>query len=89
MYNLSQIQIGIQSLHAAIEYSLKYGKDKEYQEWAKTHKTVILLNGGTSNNVQPGTMELNYMRLIDNKVKCAAFYEPDLNNSLSAIAFFG
>ncbi len=96
MYNLSPIQQGIQSLHAVVEYGLKYGKTKEYLEWAKTHKTVILLNGGTSNDgnrsyykvpKQPGTMEQHLRTLCANKIKCAAFYEPDLNYSLSAIAF--
>lgn len=96
MYNISPIQAGIQSLHAAIEYSLKYGKNKEYIDWAKKHKTVVILNGGTSNDgkksiygipAQFGSMENHYLALKSNKVKCAAFYEPDLNNAMSAIAF--
>jgi len=95
-YNISGIQQGIQSLHAAIEYSLKYGKDKEYIEWAKTHKTVIILNGGTSNDgtqsiygypAQQGSMEQHFQTLKDNKIKCAAFREPDLNYAMSSVAF--
>lgn len=96
MYNLSDIQKSIQSLHAVVEYQLKYGKDKEYQDWAKNHKTVIILNGGTSNKgthseygevKQLGSMEQHFQILKNNKIKCTAFYEPDLNHSMSAIAF--
>lgn len=96
MYNISPIQQGIQALHAVIEYFLKHWKDKEFWRWAKTHKTVILLNGGTSNKgkhseygepKQLGSMEQHFQNLKDNKIKCAAFYEPDLNHSMSSIAF--
>lgn len=104
MYNISEIQKSIQALHACVEYQLKYSKAKEYLDWAKKHKTVILLNGGTSNsgdlsmgesyrsyerleNIKEGTMEQHLQTLQENKIKCAAFYEPDLNYSLSAIAF--
>ncbi len=96
MYNLSPIQQGIQCLHAVIEYFLKHWKDKEFWRWAKSHKTVIILNGGTSNKgnhseygepKELGSMEQHLQKLKDNKIKCAAFYEPDLNHSMSAIAF--
>lgn len=95
-YNISAIQQGIQSLHACVEYSLKYGKDENYIEWAKTHKTVIILNGGTSNDgtqsvygypVHNGSMEQHFETLKANKIKCAAFREPDMNYATTAIAF--
>ena len=96
MYNLSQIQIGIQAGHAKDEYSLKFGKSFDYIEWINNHKTYIILNGGTSNDgnrsfykmpKQLGTMEQHLIALKKNKIKCTPFYEPDLNYSLSAIAF--
>ena len=97
MYNISDKQKGIQSIHANTEYHLKYPKCPEYHDWAKNYKTVIVLNGGTSNagkktkykNIKPqkGTMEMHLKELKKNKIKCAYFYEPDLNNSLSAITF--
>lgn len=96
MYNVSPIQQGIQALHAVVEYFLKHWKDKEFWRWARTHKTVILLNGGTSNKgthseygepKQLGSMEQHFQSLKDNKIKCAAFHEPDLNHSMSSIAF--
>jgi hypothetical protein len=59
-------------------------------------RVVLLLNGGTSNkghhseygeSKQLGSMEQHFNVLKENKIKCAAFYEPDLNHSMSAIAF--
>lgn len=97
-YNISPIQQSIQFGHAVVEYGLKYFKDKNYQEWAKNHKTFIILNGGTTNNLGEhhyhkwgeeniGSMQKHLIALIDNKIKYANFYEPDLNDSLTAIVF--
>ena len=82
MYNLSGIQKGIQAGHAAVEYGLKYGKTKIYKEFAKHHKTFILLAGGGSEDMLNREKELK-----DWGVDFASFNEPDLNNSISAIAF--
>lgn len=102
MYNLSGIQKGIQSYHAGIEYLLKYPKDKLFMEWARNHKTVYILNGGTSNEgvvdyidkkikkthlLSKGSMELHEEQLKKIGIKYAKFNEPDLNWSLSGIAF--
>jgi hypothetical protein len=82
MYNLSGIQKGIQAGHAAIEYELKHGNKKVYKDFATHHKTFILLDGGGSRDMESRMAELEYF-----KVDHAPFYEPDLNDSLSAIAF--
>jgi len=82
MYNLSGIQKGIQAGHAAVEYGLKYGGRKVYKNFAQYHKTFILLDGGGSED-----MKLRMEELESFEVDYATFYEPDLNNSLSAIAF--
>lgn len=96
IYQLSGIQQGIQFDHAKDEYAEKYGKNKEYLEYRKKHKTVIVLNGGTTNDgkrsyygvpKQTGTMEQHLETLRKNKIKCAPFYEPDLNYALTSIAF--
>lgn len=96
MYNISPIQQGIQCLHAVVEYFLKHWKDKEFWRWALKYKTVIILNGGTSNDGMLsnkafvptlGSMEQHFKTLKDNKIKCTCFNEPDLNYSMSAIAF--
>lgn len=91
MYNLSQIQIGIQSGHAQMEYALKYWENEDFQDWAQNHKTWIILNGGTSTHTVEydfiGTMEESESALKEAGIDLATFCEPDLNGSLSAIAF--
>ncbi len=82
MYNLSGIQKGIQSYHAGVEYGNKYSNDDNYKKWANEDKTVIILDGGGSNDMIERMKEL---RELD--VDYATFMEPDLNMSLSAIAF--
>jgi len=96
-YNISEIQKGIQFGHAVVEYALENADSTEYLEWARRWKTFIILNGGTSNHSMnryhhdesqfQGTMEDILGTLMQNEVKLATFYEPDLNDMLSAIAF--
>lgn len=81
-YNISEIQAGIQFGHAVVEYGLKHFNDDNYQEWAKNHKTFIILNGGTST-----TMVNNGLKLIEEDIKYTYFREPDLNDMLSAVVF--
>lgn len=92
MYNISPIQQGIQCLHSTVEYEILYGRHFEYQNWANIWKTVMILNGGTSNagdfNInEQGSMEMHKSFLIENRIRHACFYEPDLNNALSSICF--
>lgn len=51
-YYLSSIQQGIQNAHVISTMSVKYDKDTEqhriYEEWAKSHITTVLCNGGNS-----------------------------------------
>ena len=67
-----------------------------YNDWADNWKTFIILNGGTSNHSQnryhhvddfSGSMEKNGAELMANGIHIATFYEPDLNDMLSAIVF--
>ena len=96
MYNISPIQCGIQSAHSNMEYASEYWDNKDFQEWMKYHKTVILLNGGTSNAgdksvyglpVAKGSMEKHLETLLDNGILAVPFYEPDMNNCLTSISF--
>lgn len=100
LYNISPIQQGIQAYHAGIEFTLRYGHSNEYKQWAKYDKTVIILNGGTSNKegcsvydepfIVPnnfGSIEKHLNLLEVNSIKVIPFYEPDLNNATTAIAF--
>lgn len=96
-YNISEIQKGIQFGHAIVEYSLENFHTNEYLDWAKYWKTFIILNGGTSNHSANryheteeeyvGSMETILETLKENDVKVATFFEPDLNDMLSAIVF--
>jgi hypothetical protein len=82
MGNISGRQQGIQAGHAAVEYGLQYGNTKQYKDFAKYNKTFIVLDGGGSGDMLNREQELeNY------SVKFASFLEPDLNDSISAIAF--
>ena len=81
MYNLSGIQKGIQAGHAALEYVLKY-PDALTRDFIRNHKTFIILNGGTSGDMLNRMAELEEL-----KIDYAEFREPDLNDSVSAIAF--
>jgi hypothetical protein len=100
MYNISGIQAGIQSKHSGIELAMAHAgddvEDTDFLEWAKCHKTVILKNGGTSNNgkesyygyaPRKGSMEIHLETLLEMGIKAIPFYEPDLNYSMSSIDF--
>ena len=90
LYNISEIQKGIQFGHAVVEYSLKYGRQKDYLHWATKNKTFIILNGGTTNNSYEYEGSLNkheYTLKNVGKLKIATFNEPDLGDQLTAIVF--
>jgi len=88
-YNISPIQQGIQHGHAVVEYANKHKDDPEYQDWAKNWKTFIILNGGTTNTNKQrlGTMNRHLTTLKMMGVKVAPFFEPDLGDQLTGIAF--
>jgi hypothetical protein len=82
MYNLSGIQKGIQAGHAALEYANTFKDDPIYNEFIKDHKTFILLDGGGSGDMLDRALEVQNLN-----IQYEAFFEPDLNGSMSAIAF--
>ena len=102
-YNISPIQQGIQFGHAVVEYGQMIKKSNKsthvsrYNDWADNWKTFMILNGGTSNHSVNryhdseeefvGTMESNLLALKEAGVLIGEFYEPDLNDMLSAIVF--
>lgn len=49
-YYLSSLQKGLQTAHCVSDMSLL--NHNLYLEWAKSHKTVVILNGGNSGNLQ-------------------------------------
>jgi hypothetical protein len=62
-----------------------------FNKWRKKDKTFIILNGGTTNESTDdkwyGSMQKYRDTLYENGVIFAEFYEPDLNNTLTAIVF--
>lgn len=100
LYSLSGIQQGIQAGHAAVEYAYQFGDSDAFRQFALRDKTFILLNGGTSHGGNFSGLaypELGGMELLENTLTeledhyrqfhFAAFREPDLNDSLTALAF--
>jgi hypothetical protein len=88
-YNISAIQQGIQFGHAVVEYGLTNRADLVYNNWARNHKTFIILNGGTTNgnNCRLGTLNKAKLELEKAGVKIASFHEPDLGDQLTAVVF--
>lgn len=86
-YNISPIQQGIQFGHAVVEYGLEYFEDFDYQQWASNDKTFIILNGGTTNINNPGTLNAHQHTIESQEIKHANFFEPDLGDQLTAVVF--
>lgn len=97
-YQLTGIQKGIQFLHGVVEYSQMVniigGESLNiYNEWANNHKTVVLLNGGTTNhrndeNGLPfGTLNNHVLKLKEMQINFSTFNEPDLGDQLTAVVF--
>lgn len=80
--HLSSIQKAIQSAHVVVEYGLTYGDTPEYKQWAEKDKTLVVLDGGNSIDLDS----------IKDQLRCIGwpfevFYEPDMDNFMTAIAF--
>lgn len=86
---LNPMQKGIQSLHAVVEYGekMKSGNidaniKKAYNKWAKEDKTMIILDAGTSVDLNNAIYELMVLN-----VPYAVFYEEDLYGINTAVCF--
>jgi|TARA_R110000782_G_scaffold54693_2_gene115747 hypothetical protein len=92
-YNLSPIQQGIQFGHAVVEYQQNVRKleplESIYNKWAKSDKTFIILNGGTTNTnpEKLGSLNKSQIDLCLNGVITTEFFEPDLGDQLTAVVF--
>ena len=87
---LTGIQQGIQSGHAALEFALRYGRynpDHMIWDFIEKYKTWVILNGGTTNNKTIGTLNQIHDDLWENNIDHSLFYEPDLNDALTAVCF--
>ena len=79
---LNPIQKGVQTTHGVVEYANKYSSDEEYRQWAETDKTLIMLDGGTYQE-----MVRIYDTLKELGMKIGEFQEPDLNYLTTSITF--
>ena len=92
-YNISPIQQAIQAGHASLEYARLYGDSSEFKDFVDNWKTWIILNGGTTNNQRDaedmplGTLNQIAHELDANDIQFSYFFEPDLNNALTAVCF--
>jgi hypothetical protein len=97
-YQLTGIQKGIQFLHGVVEYGQMANRIggnllNKYNDWANNWKTVILLNGGTTNTnlaidgFPVGTLNKHLLSLEENGIDFSQFYEPDLGDQLTSVAF--
>lgn len=62
-----------------------------FNKWRKQDKTFIILNGGTTNDSigyeSRGSLQKSRDTLYENGMLFSEFYEPDLNNALTAVVF--
>ena len=97
-YQLTGIQQGIQCGHAALRYAKKYWENPVFIDFRDNWETWVILNGGSTNsrqheidvdpNCKPiGTLNQIHNQLVENKIDCVDFYEPDLQDAMTAICF--
>lgn len=86
---LSSIQQGIQSAHVIAEMFVKYSNpDQEnhypLHEWARSNKTIILLNGGYSSNIWS---LVKFFSILDNPYPWTYFTESSdaLDSALTSV----
>lgn len=71
----------VQSSHAVAEYMERYGHLSIVKDWVNNHKTMILLNA----DIKDMSHKMDIMHSRNKSYQC--FYEPDIGNLLTAIAF--
>ena len=90
-YYLSSLQQGLQAAHAAVDLAMKCSSRRcdddtwnQYVDWAENHKTMVLLNGGNSADLQ----ELfDFLNCEENPYPFVKFHEDDisLNGALTYV----
>lgn len=90
-YYLSSLQQGLQAGHAAVDLYVKYHLMQEqdsrqvlYADWAANHKTMVLLNGGNSANLQD---LFDFLNCEENPYPFVKFHEDEvsLNGALTYV----
>jgi hypothetical protein len=103
-YQLTGIQNGIQLSHSIQEYANAYIEhlqsnktttvewEKAYLEWCFNGKTIIGLNGGSTNKRKEGDFFVgslnNYLSDVESHgINVKSFYEVDLGDQLTSFCF--
>lgn len=84
---LNTMQQGIQSAHVVAELGLVEGDyRKDYEIWARHHKTLRILNAGSGQKFMDTYTRFN---LLCNQydLACAFFIEPDMFDKMTAFGF--
>jgi len=86
---LTPIQKGIQTAHAVVDYARKVQNESVgvdvvvgYAQWADTDKTLIVLDAGTSQDLEEA---IDFLK--NNNIVQTVFREPDLYNMPTAVCF--
>lgn len=75
---LSSIQKGIQTAHLVGNLSCNYPDNTMYLDWSNFDKTIIVLNGGNSKNIQS---------IYESIIKFVKAYNSSVENVCSVIPF--
>ncbi len=90
-YYLSSLQQGLQSAHAITDMFVKYQEDPSKSniiyEWAKNHKTMVLLNGGNSGDLAGLYLAFQQLESQGMPLPFSKFHEDEisLNNALTYV----
>lgn len=79
---LTPMQKGIQTAHAVADYVFDLHETDECGEWVCCDKTLIILDAGTSQDLQEAIQWLK-----DNNIEHRVFKEPDLYDMPTAVCF--
>jgi hypothetical protein len=79
--SLTLVQCGVQACHSVAEFMDVYGEKPRVKDWVQNHKTMILLEA-TQQDLQRMKEALAWYGYVHK-----SFYEPDLNNLETAVAF--
>lgn len=80
--HLSGINKACQGMHVCMEYGYLYHNMSDYKKYISEDKTLISLDGGTSNDLEEIKKTLERIKYNHN-----SFYEPDINNCITSICF--
>jgi len=78
--DLSPGQQAVQTCHAVADLCVR-NRDGDVAEWAENHKTMVVL--GAKNEVE---LRALLQDLDSAGLRCQPFYEPDMDNQLTAFA---